>query len=177
MSAVFQTGYPKQCNKRTMQISGNSTSSCKLQLGNNIFVLIRYIVFDMRSWPVCKTLIKLPRMVYSAMFKCYLNVRTQTNTRMSENYYQVYKIPNNRMVMNAICNYRQLEWLWTVHADNIQHMSAAALFCADGLTLITTCKVITCIIKCRKNLLIHCQSSTVQPLKFGHGWIISLYTL
>ena len=38
-------------------------------------------------------------------------------------------------------------------------------------------KVITSIIKCGIKLLIHSQTSTVQPLKFGNGKVISSHTL
>ena len=51
-----------------------------------------------------------------------------------------------------------------VHFTNMDY-----LYCQHGW-------VITCPIKCGMKLLIHSQTSMVQPLKFGNGYVISSHT-
>ena len=63
---------------------------------------------------------------------------------------------------------------WLYQAEGQQYSSP---FYYYGLILIWAWITITSIIKCRMKLLIHSQTSTVEPVKFGNEEVISSHTL
>ena len=86
--------------------------------------------------------------------------------------------PNVLTAHKINCGFLKIDMIYCVqHQICTGPIFSWVHFYQHGLISIPTCIVITLIINCWIKLLIHSKTSTVQPLKFGNGQVISSHTL